>query len=513
MQFRKSLLRLFIATVIVTAASAELRMPAIFSDHMVLQQKQANPIWGWDQPKTEVTVIFAGLSKTAVAAADGRWTLKLDPQTADALPQSMTIKGSTEKKIEDILIGEVWMCSGQSNMEWLLSNATNGDLEALTSNLSGLRLIKVPSVGSQELQLDFKGTWQPSNADTSSGFSAVGLLYGRYLHQILGVPVGLIDNAWGGSAAEAWIRRSSLESDPRFKSMMEGYVKNETELQKPNVAINEALEAAKYATDVKQAKLESKSVPLAPKVASDWLTGNARPGNIFNGVLLPTLGYGIKGVIWYQGESNAERATEYAELFPYLIEQWRKEWGQGDFPFYWCQLANYKPQSDQPSESQWAELRDAQTKTLRLPNTGQAVLIDIGEGKDIHPKNKHEVAARLVRWALARDYGKTIPCRSPEFKNIEIADNKATVGFDCFGSSLRSFGVNEALGFAMRGDDGVWQWAKGTVIEPDKIELTAEKVPHPNAVRYAWGDNPACNLYSKDNLPVTPFQTELVQAK
>ena len=216
----------------------------------------------------------------------------------------------------------------------------------------------------------------------------------------------------------------------------------------------------------------------------------------------------MKGVIWYQGESNASRAFEYAELFPFLIEQWRKEWNQGDFPFYWVQLANHQTRLSEPGESMWAELRESQTKTMKLPNTGQAVIIDLGEGWDIHPKNKHDVAARLVRWALVKDYGMNFPYRSPEYKSLQIDGNKAIVTMDCFGSSLRPFDVKEAIGFAVCGEDKVWHWAKGTIVGKDKVELTSDRVEKPFAVRYAWGDNPACNLYSKDGLPVTPFRTD-----
>src|SRR5258708_27128918 len=233
------------------------------------------------------------------------------------------------------------MCSGQSNMGFTLSGDWNGYFEAAASKLPHLRLIKVPQVGTQELQNDFKGQWKASSANSASTFSAVGFLYGRYLHQILGVPVGLIDNSWGGSAAEAWVRRESLEKDPRFKLLMDNTVKHEAELESEKAKADYEAQLAKYKTDADKAKAESKPLPARPNSPFGWLTGNARPGNIFNGVMYPTLGYGIKGVIWYQGESNAGRAVEYGDLFPFVIEQWRKEWNQGDFPFYWVQLADF----------------------------------------------------------------------------------------------------------------------------------------------------------------------------
>ncbi len=493
---------------LVLVSHAELKLPAIIGDHMVLQRNLANPLWGWDTPGTQITVAFAGKTKSTQAGSDGKWVVKLDPLPANEKPQTITITGSQKMEIQDVLVGEVWMCSGQSNMGFTLAGDWNGDLDAAASNLPKLRLIKVPQVGTQESQTDFKGKWQASTPESARNFSAVGFYFGRYVHLIVGVPVGLIDNAWGGSAAEAWVRRESLEQDPRFKSLMDTTVKHEAQLQSEQAKADYEKQLANWKEDSEKAKAEQKPAPRKPGSPFEWLTGNARPGNIFCGVVYPTLGYGIKGVIWYQGESNAGRAWEYGQLFPFMIEQWRKEWNQGDFPFYWVQLADFMAEKPQPGESAWAELRESQTKTLELPNTGQAVIIDLGEGKDIHPKNKHDVAARLVRWALAKDYGMKFNYRSPEFKNLEISGNKAILTFDCFGSSLRPFDVDQAIGFAICGEDKVWHWAKGVVQGKDKVEAWSDDVAKPVAVRYAWADNPVCNLFSNEGLPVTPFRTD-----
>ncbi len=503
MKILRSLLVLGVA--LASVLRAEIKLPAIIGDHMVLQQKQANPIWGWDAPGTQVTVTFAGQSHTATAGSEGKWVVKLAAVPANAAPQKITIAGTNRVEIQDVLVGEVWMCSGQSNMGFTLNSDWNGDIEAAASNLPNLRLIKVPQVGTQELKTDFKGQWRASTPETARSFSAVGFLYGRYIHEIVGVPVGLIDNAWGGSAAEAWIRRTTIDNEPRFKTLMDATAKREADLQSEKGKADFAAAQAKWKENAEKAKAEKKPVPAAPQ---QYLTGNARPGNIFAGVVNPTLGYGMKGVVWYQGESNAGRAYEHAELFPFLIEQWRKEWGQGDFSFYWVQLADFQAEKPQPGESTWAELRETQTKTQKLLNTGQAVIIDLGEGKDIHPRNKHDVAARLVRWALVKDYGMKLPYRSPEFKGLAIEGAKATVTLDCFGSKLRAFDVAEARGFAVCGEDKVWHWATGKVIAPDKVEVTSDQVAAPIAVRYAWADNPVCNLFSDDGLPVTPFRTD-----
>ena len=502
---KKTGLLLALALALLPALRAELKLPAIIGDHMVLQQKQANPIWGWDTPGTKVTVAFAGQSYAATAGADGKWTVKLAAAPANATPQTMAIAGTTKRELADVLVGEVWMCSGQSNMGFKLNQDWNGDLEAAASNLPNLRLISVPTVGTQELKSDFKGQWRASNADTAKSFSAVGFLYGRYIHEILGVPVGLIDNSWGGSAAEAWIRRETIEKDPRFQALMADTARREANLQSEKGKADFQRSVADYKVAAEKAKAEKKTPPRAP---TDWLTGNARPGNIFAGMVNPTLGYGMKGVIWYQGESNAGRAYEHAALFPFLIEAWRKEWGQGDFSFYWVQLADYMAEKPVPGESAWAELRETQTKTQTLANTGQAVIIDLGEGKDIHPRNKHDVAARLVRWALVKDYGMKLPYRSPEYQSMAVAGNKVTVTLDCFGSTLRPFDVAEARGFAICGEDKVWHWAAGKVVAPNQVEVSNPEVPAPVAVRYAWADNPVCNLFSNDGLPVTPFRTD-----
>jgi sialate O-acetylesterase len=487
-----------------------LKLPSIIGDHMVLQQKLADPIWGWDNPGTKVTVSFAGKEYTATAGNDGRWMVKLDPMPANATPQTMTITGSSKRELTDILIGEVWLCSGQSNMSFPLRGALNGDLDAAASNLPNLRLISVPNVGTQELQTDFKGQWVASTPDTAGKFCAVGFLFGRYLQQILNVPVGLIDNSWGGSTAEAWVRRSALEKDPHFKRLMEATVKKETSLTSAEEKQKYQEALTKWQAATEKAKAEKQILPKAPQSPEKWLAGQNRAGNLFNGVLNPVIGYGIKGMIWYQGEGNAGIAYEYNYLFSFLIEQWRKEWGQENFPFYWVQLANYLPQKPQPGDSTWAELREAQTKTMQLTNTGQAVIIDLGEGSNIHPKNKSAVAARLVRWALVNDYGMKLPYRSPEFQMLEISGNKATVMLDCHGSRLSPFGVDDVQGFALCGEDGVWHWAQGKVVgaNQNQVELTSAEVAAPVAVRYAWADNPVCNLYSADGLPVTPFRTD-----
>lgn len=505
---------ILILPLLLTAATlrAELKLPAIFGDHMVLQQKQADPVWGWDTPGTQVTMTFAGQTKTAQADAAGKWSVKLDPMAANATPATLTIQGTSKREITDVLIGEVWVCSGQSNMQWQVNQSWDGDLEIKSSNLPQLRLITVPLKGTQEPQNDFAGAWAPSTPETVGDFSAVGFFYGRLLHQILGVPVGLIDNAWGGSAAEAWVRRDLLEQDPRFQRLMDNTRKTEKANADPEVMEKFKAELTAWKAKV---EAEKKGGPPAGKAPSGppspgWLTGNARPGNIYNGTLLPVIGYGIKGAIWYQGESNAPRAAEYGDLFPFMITNWRKDWAQGDFPFYWVQLADFKAEQPQPSESDWAELRESQTKTQSaIPNGGQAVIIGLGEAADIHPRDKRDVAERLARWALVKDYGQTGVYRSPEYKSVTFANGQAEITIDLFGSGkLRAHDTAELKGFAICGEDKKWVWAEAKFTGPGTIQVSAKEVPSPTAVRYAWADNPVCNITSAEGLPLTPFRTD-----
>ncbi|MGC8644543.1 MAG: sialate O-acetylesterase [Isosphaeraceae bacterium] len=458
-------------------ARAEVKLPALFSDHMVLQRDQKDKVWGWADPGEEITVTIKDQSKTATAGSDGSWHVMLDPLPVGG-PYTLTVKGKNTVTFHDVLAGEVWICSGQSNMQFGVGSAVDGDLEILSANFPRIRLITVPNRGTQEPQKDFRGKWQRCSPRTVGGFSAVGYFFGRQLHQTLGVPIGLINDSWGGSACEAWIPRKTLAAGPEYKPLMERWERMEKQYDKDK------------------------------KTHAGEMRGNARPGNIFNGVLLPTIGYGIRGVIWYQGESNAGRAYQYRDMFPLMINTWRKLWGQGDFPFYWVQLADFMDEKAEPSESGWAELREAQTMTLKLPHTGQAVIIDIGEGKDIHPKNKQDVGKRLARWALAKDYGIKVPYQSPTYKSMEKQGNKVILSFDHVDGGFRPFDVHEPRGFTIAGADRKFHNAKAKVVDHNKIEVWCDEVSEPVAVRYAWADNPVCNLYDGAGLPTTPFRTD-----
>ncbi|MFM8379178.1 MAG: sialate O-acetylesterase [Planctomycetia bacterium] len=490
-------------------ARADVSLNNMFGDHMVLQQGIKNRVWGKADPGEAVTVTLGGQSKTATAGADGSWQVFLDPVMEYGGPHTLTVKGKNTVTFNDVLIGEVWVCAGQSNMQWSVKQSNDPDLEKAAAKFPNIRLVSVPQVGVQEPQWNFNGKWAVCSPETVGDFSAVGYFFGRQLHQTLGVPVGLIDNAWGGSAAEAWVKRDKLAAHPDLKVIHERWQKEEANFENAKAEFEKKM--AEWTAAAEKAKAEGKPEPAGkPQHPDARMKGNARPGNIHSGVLTPSIGYGIKGAIWYQGESNTARASQYRTLFPFMIQSWRDEWGLGDFPFYWVQLADFKAEKAEPAESDWAELREAQTLTMqKLPNTGEAVTIDIGEGKDIHPQNKQGVAKRLARWALAETYKvQGIVARSPRYTSMEKQGPKIVLSFADVAGGWRPFDVAEPVGFTIAGADKKFVAAKAKILPDGKIEVWSDAVAEPVAVRYAWADNPVCNMYSAAGLPLTPFRTD-----
>lgn len=493
---------LFLST---QALFADVRLPALFTNHAVLQRDRENKIWGWAEPGEIVHIMMGDYRTQVTTSPTGRWEAQLPARPAGG-PHTLIVEGKNRIEVGDILFGEVWLCSGQSNMQWSVNASNDPDLERISANFPQIRLISVPHVGTQEPQQDFKGNWNLCSPDTVGNFSAVGYFFGRQIHQTLGVPVGLINNAWGGSACEAWIRRDLLQGNPLYQPLLERW--ENLERQAADVAsIEQRLKD--WEREAEKARREGRQPPPKPADPRPLMGNQHRPGNLYNGVLKPIIGYGIRGVVWYQGETNASRAYQYREMFPLMIKSWREDWGLGDFPFYYVQLADFRAEVSEPGDSDWAELREAQTMTMsKLPHTGQAVIIDLGEGKDIHPRNKQDVAKRLSRWALAQDYGFSIPYRSPEYHSMERQGSKIVVKFQHVGGGFRTFDTDEVKGFAIAGADQKWRWAKAKIIGNDAIEVWSEEVPEPVAVRYAWANNPVCNVYSINGLPLTPFRTD-----
>ncbi len=489
-------------------ATAEVKLPALFTDHMVLQRDMACPVWGTADPGEEVHVVLGDQTSKTTAGEDGKWMVKLQPLPAGG-PHKMVIEGQNRVVVEDILVGEVWVCSGQSNMAWQVSNSDDADLESLSANYPNIRLISVPQVGTQEPQDDFEGRWEKCSPETVKQFSAVGYFFGRQLHQVLDVPIGLIDNAWGGSACEAWVPKHVLAEHDIYDELLARWDQIEKSYDHEKAMADYQAKLEQWKQRSQEARQAGRAAPPRPRAPRNQLVGQHRPANLYQGVLNPIIGYGIRGAIWYQGESNSGRAYQYRHLFPLMITTWRSAWKQGDFPFYWVQLADFRDEVDGPGDSSWAELREAQTMTLALPNTGQAVIVDLGEGRDIHPRNKQDVARRLARWALANDYGIDIPYRSPEYKSMEKKGSRIVLTFDHVGDpGLYTFDVNRPVGFAIAGEDKKFVPAEARIVAPDKIEVWSDEVADPVAVRYAWADNPICNVQTRNGLPLTPFRTD-----
>ena len=474
------------------AAPAEVSLPNIFSDHMVLQRDHANRVWGKADSGEVVTVRVADMEKQTTANSEGTWKIKLDSLPAGG-PHEMVVSGSNTITIQDILVGEVWICSGQSNMEWRVKNSDEVDLVRATATDDQIRHIGFPNVGSQTpVWSHDKHTWCRATPESVEDFTAVGYHFGKALREALGVPIGLVNDAWGGSAADAWIDRELLETDEAYRPTLERW----REIENRHEAL---LAKAKHTEKDKKDLIQLRR----------QIYGNQRPGNIYNGVLASHLGYGMRGVIWYQGESNVRRAEQYRDLFPMMVEHWRDRWGIGDFPFYWVQLADFLKESPEPGNSDWAELREAQTMALdRLSNSGQAVIIDAGEGKDIHPRDKRVVGARLARLALADVYGFDLASRSPRYASMEAIDGKIVLTFQDVDGGWRPFDVKAPRGFAIADKSRRFVWAKAKILRDGRIEVWSDEVPEPVAVRYAWANNPVCNLFDGAGLPCTPFRTD-----
>lgn len=486
-----------------TALQAAVALASPFTDHAVLQRGQPIPVWGTADAGEQVTITFDGQTKSAAAGADGKWLIKLDARTAGG-PYELKVAGTNTITLTDILVGEVWVCSGQSNMEWTVKNSRDPDQEIAAAKFPLIRHFKVEKKVSDVPLTSCKGAWTVCSPETAGGYTAVGYFFGRKLHQELNVPIGLLHTSWGGTPAEAWTSKPSLTGTKTFAEVltqwdkrMEGYP---AEMEKFKVTL------AKWEAAAKEAKDAGKPAPNKPRPPQGPDSPH-KPACLYNGMLNPLVPYGIKGAIWYQGESNAGRAAQYQELLSLMITNWRQEFGQGDFPFYVVQLANYMARKSEPGESAWAHLREAQyLTTVTLKNSGLATIIDIGEEKDIHPKNKQDVGLRLALNALAKDYGKQIEFSGPEYKAMTVDGANAVLTFDHVGGGLVAKG-DKLTGFSIAGEDKKFVWADAKIVG-DTVVVSAASVTKPIAVRYAWADNPECNLYNKADLPAVPFRTD-----
>ena len=526
---------LLVLTAAVTAA-ADVQLPRVIGNNMVLQRNKPLPIWGWDEVAQKVTVTLGEASATATAGQNGKWLVTLPAQNAGG-PHILSIRGSSKVKLKNVLIGEVWICSGQSNMSWPLHRCQPPDRKIVPgADLPQIRHIRLPTVmaakplgddsaavglthfgkqrGTKQAVLlprppDRNATakhpgagWQVcSPAAARSSFTAVAYFFARELHKELGVPIGVINSAWGGSKIEPWIPPSGFESVRELKETLDSL-------------------------DKRLGGRIDFNVPTA----------------IYNGMIHPLLPYAIRGTIWYQGESNGNEGDSYVHKKRALINGWRKEWKQGDFPFYFVQLPNYLSSNNDPQGGDgWARIREAQSKVpAHLKNTGMAITIDVGEAGNIHPANKYSVGRRLAIWALAKDYGKkNLVYSGPIYRSMKAVGGTIELTFDYVGSGLMAAKMSEfrsresakpvdkldglalagagtempkpvdkLAGFAIAGADRRWHWADA-VIKGNKVIVSSVKVKRPVAVRYAFSANPVrANLYNKEGLPASPFRTD-----
>ena len=362
------------------SAFADVRLARIFSDHAVLQRGKPVPVWGTAEPGERVTVEFRGQKISTVARDNGEWRVTLKPMPAGG-PFQMTVRGNNPVVLNDVLVGEVWVASGQSNMEWPVALSNNAEQEIAEANNPQIRLFIVPKAVSDGPLKDLSsGAWQACTPETVRNFSAVGYFFARELQRALKVPVGVIETAWGGTPAESWTSKPTLMAHPSLRYLLENW--RRAEAIYPQAMENYHKQLAEWERAAAQARAEGKPEPKKPDPPRDPRSNPWKPSGLFNAMIAPIVPYAIQGAIWYQGESNAGRAYEYRTLFPALIQDWRDAWAQGDFPFLFVQLANFMPAKPEPGESAWAELREAQLMTLSLPNTGMAVAIDIGDAND-----------------------------------------------------------------------------------------------------------------------------------
>ena len=490
MKFRHHLAGLclpFVFICLATSTRADVKLPSIFGNSMVLQRESPVPVWGWAEPGEKVKVLLAGQSKSVVADESGRWQVKLDALKANAEGQSFTVAGNNTIELKDVLVGEVWICSGQSNMEWGLGGTLNGKQEVDGANHPQIRLFNVPShITAASPRDNCPGNWQICRPSSAGGFSAVGYFFGRRLCEELDVPIGLVGSNWGGTRIEPWTSLSGFRSVPELKAIADEVGDRELKIQRgENVNV-----------------------------------GGGSPAAIYNAMIHPLAPFAMRGAIWYQGESNGGEGESYYHKTKALANGWRELFNP-NLAFYWVQLANFQQPSDNPAGGDgWAKIREAQRKALKVPHTGMAVIIDIGEANDIHPRNKQDVGWRLAQWALHQTYGKKdmVPC-GPLYKSHKVEGRAIRITFDHVGGGLM---VGEKGGleptdevkdgqlkrFAIAGADKNWHWAQAA-IDGRNVVVKSPEVASPVAVRYAYSMNPVgANLYNREGIPASPFRTD-----
>lgn len=497
---------------------AAVNLPRLFGDGMVLQRDRDIPVWGTAEAGEKVTVSFAGQTKTTKADEGGHWKVTLDPIPANKAGQNFIVSGKNKVSLENVVVGEVWVCSGQSNMEFLVQNAANSDNEKAAANFPEIRHFKVSKTSSAFPQSDAKANWQVCSPATVGSFTAVGYFFARELFQQLDVPIGLLHSSWGGTGIEVWMSPESVAAKPELAELNAKILSQSSLSPEGKKRYEDYLVELKKWTAATEVAL-AKGNPVAEPPAVPWPAwDNPQPTQLYNGMIHPLAPFAIRGAIWYQGESNGFEEGIYKTKLEALIGGWRSQWNQGDFPFYIVQISNFMKQSEDGKT--WAKLREAQRNALSsIPNTGLAVTIDIGETKDVHPKNKQDVGKRLALWALAGPYGKQIDPSGPVYKSHSVEGSKIRITFDHAQDGLM-LGKKEGLAPVVPDTDAKLKWVEiagedqvfkpaYAVLEGSELVVSCPQVPAPVSVRYAFKQDPAgANLYNKQGLPACPFRTD-----
>jgi sialate O-acetylesterase len=507
--------------VALAVARADVTLAPLFTDHAVLQRDKPVPVWGQAAAGEKITVTFARQTRTATAGPDGRWSMSLDKLSASAQGTDLTVAGKNNTLVvHDVVVGEVWLCSGQSNMEFTLearpgtwqakSRVRDADKEIAAANFPLIRQVKIErTVAADPAASVATSGWQGASPATVGGFTAVGYFFAREIFQKLGMPIGIVNSSYGGTPVESWMPAPTLARNPAFKVVAERWEKMLADYPDKKAEFDAALAEWTPAETAAKARgeaahtawLKEHPKPPAPRGPGDPWT----PSSLFNGMISPLAPYAVRGMLWYQGESNAARAAEYQRLFAAMITAWRKQFGQGDFPFFWVNLASYNAPGD-TTDQNYAFLREAQTQTLDLPNTGQALAIDIGNPDNIHPTNKQEVGRRLALLAKNRVYGLTGDDTGPTFANVRLGGNGLIVTFGHAGGGLIAHD-HPVTCVEVAGTDQVFHPAAVVVSQSVLVAISPE-VKQPVAIRYAWRNAPDANLYNGAGLPAVPFRSD-----
>ncbi len=484
-----------------STSHAEVRLPALFSDHMVLQQDAAAPVWGWAAAGEQITVSIDGQTKTTTAGADGRWQVKLDPLNSSE-PLGMTIKGTNTITIKDVLAGETWLCAGQSNMVMTVSASKDYEKEREAAKLPQIRMFTVADDRATSPQSDCHGSWIVCSPETVGAFSAVAFYFGRELHQRLGRAVGLINSSAGGTLIESWLNLEAQQQSAELKPFFAQRDRLMAAFDRAAAEKNYEAVMTKWKLAVEKARADKLPLPKQPSHPYGSHLGAMDVGGLFNGKIAPLIPYAMRGIVWYQGESNCtpERSPFYETQMRLLVTDWRARWGS-ELPFAWVQLPNVR------KTGSYADIREVQMKCLDLPKTGMAITIDIGESRDLHPKNKQDVGRRLALWALGTVYGEKVPAISgPLFIQHEVRGSEIVLSFRHTEGGLMAKD-GDLKGFLIAGENRAWKTAAAR-IEGDTVIVSAPNVPQPLAVRYAWAADPVCNLFNGAGLPASPFRTD-----